>query len=110
MLPDWQAYSRLYYDEKLKEVAEEEWPAERKDLLARKEEGGKDVKAPPEAAPLWFRNKIAMREFKDETNEVKEIVEKYRQSRLEVAADEETDEGVDEEEAKRIAKVKAYNK
>jgi hypothetical protein len=29
---------------------------------------------------------------------------------LEVAADEETDEGVDEEEAKQIAKVKAYNK
>jgi hypothetical protein len=59
---------------------------------------------------LWFQNKIPMREFKDETREVKEIVEKYRQLWLEVAADEETDEGVDEEEAKQIAKVKAYNK
>jgi hypothetical protein len=78
-LPDWQAYSRLYYDKKLKEVVEEEWPAEREEILARKEEGGKDVKA-PEAAPLWFRNKIAIRLFKDETSEVKEIIEKYRQS------------------------------
>ena len=109
MLPNWQAYSHLYYDEKLKEVVEEEWPAEREEILARREEGGKDVKA-PEVAPLWFWNKIAIRVFKDETSEVKEIVEMYRQSRSGVVTDEEVNEEVDEEEAKRIAKAKAYNK
>jgi hypothetical protein len=108
-LPDWQAYSRLYYDEKLKHLVEEEWPAEREGFLVRKKEGEK-VKEAPEAAPLWFRNRIAMRVFKDETREVKEKVEKYIQSRLGDAADVEIDENVDEEEAKRIAKAKAYNK
>ena len=48
--------------------------------------------------------------FKDETSEVKEIVEMYRQSRSGVVTDEEVNEEVDEEEAKRIAKAKAYNK
>jgi hypothetical protein len=108
-LPDWRAYLRLYYDEKLKHLVEEEWLAEREGLLACKREGEK-VKEAPEAAPLWFQNRIAMQVYKDKTSEVKKKVEKYIQLRLGNAADVEIDGKVSEEEAKRIVKAKAYNK
>ena len=53
MLPDWQAYSVLYYETKVMATANEQWPAERDKLLERKANGEK-IKGPPTAAPLWF--------------------------------------------------------
>ena len=109
MVAGWQVYSRLYHNSKLKKISDEKWPAERASLLARKAAGEKITNPLTEAAPLWFRNKIAMAEFKDETDEVKAEVEKHQQSM--VTKDEVFDsgEGADPEETKRIAKATAMN-
>jgi hypothetical protein len=109
LLPDWQAYSSLYYDTRVKEIVVKEWPGERARILEQKA-NGEDVKDPPEVAPLWFRNKMVRAEFVTETDEVKEEVEKYRQSLLEDSSDENIDDEMDAEEAKRVAKASAQAK
>ena len=80
-LPEWQGYSHLFYDLKIKDVVMEEWPAERARLLEMQANGEETNEAPKEA-PLWFRNKIVQGEFNLETEEVKKEVEDYRQSLL----------------------------
>jgi actin-related protein len=111
MLPDWQAYSILYYESKVMAMANEQWPAEREKLL-EKRANGENMKEPPEAAPLWFRNKLVRTVFQTETQEVKDEVENYRKSlsgAFVADEDEDEDEG-DPEEKKRSAKAIAINK
>jgi hypothetical protein len=106
-LPDWQAYSVLYYETKVMATANEQWPAEREKLLERKANGEK-MKGPPAAAPLWFRNKLVMAAFQNETQEVKDEVENFRKS---LPEDFLVDEDVtDPEERKRLAKAIAINR
>ena len=109
LLPDWQAYSLLYYDTRVKEVVSDTWPIERARLLEQKSNGEEVVDA-PEAAPLWFRNKTTRSEFNMETEEVKNEVEKYRQSLLEDIDLEGIDPEMDPEEAKRIVEATARKK
>jgi len=106
LLPDWQAYSHLFYDTKIKDVVMEEWPAERASLLERKA-NGEDIKDAPKEAPLWFRNKIVRAEFFIETDEVKKEVEDYRQSLFGNIV---VDDSADAEKAKRVATVVARAK
>jgi hypothetical protein len=105
LLPDWQAYSQLYYETKLKDIVDARWPAERERRLKRKE-NGENIKEPPEFPPLSFRNEVARTMLEDETDEVKEEVKKHRRAG---SADEKLDEDVDAEEAKRVAKAIAMN-
>jgi hypothetical protein len=104
-----QAYSLLYYETRIKDVVIAEWPAERERILEQKK-NGTDVKDPPESAPLWFRNKIIQSEFQAESDEVKQEVEKYRQSRLGSSENEGLDGSLDPDEAKRVAVATARAK
>jgi hypothetical protein len=109
MMIDWQAYSILYYESKVMDTANEQWPAEREKLLERRANGEK-LKEPPEAAPLWFRNKLTRIAFRTETQEVKDEIDKYRKSLLgDFVVDEDEGDG-DLEEKKRSAKAIAINK
>jgi hypothetical protein len=65
---------QLYYETRVKKVVADAWPVERNCILAQKE-NGEDVKNAPEAAPLWFHNKITQAEFLLESDAVKEEVE-----------------------------------
>ena len=85
------------------------WPAERARLLEQKA-NGEEVLHAPEAAPLWFRNKTTRSEFNVETGEVKNEVDKYRQSLFEDIDLEGIDPEMDPEEAKRIVKACAQKK
>lgn len=88
---------------------QDEWPAERARILERKA-NGEDVKDPPDAAPLWFRNKWVRAEFATETDEVKEEVDKWRQGQLEGGTHNGLDEDVDIENAKRASLATARAK
>jgi hypothetical protein len=101
LLSSQQAYSRLYYDTRIKYVVAEAWPAERARILEQKG-NGEDVKDPPEVAPLWFRNKIVNEEFLAETDDVKKKVEAYRQSPDDDSEHEGFKDDVDPEVAKQI--------
>jgi hypothetical protein len=105
LLPDWQAYSRMFYETKVKDVVMEEWPAERARLLEKKA-NGEDIKDPPEAAPLWFRNKIVRAEFVIETDEVKKEVEAYRQSLPVTTAGEGSADAENAEGVTALARIK----
>ena len=110
MLPDWQAYSILYYESKVMDTANEQWPAEREKLLERRA-NGEEMKEPPEAAPLWFRNKLVRIAFQTETQEVKDEIENYRKSLSgDLVVDDDDDDDEDLKEKKRVAKAIAINK
>jgi hypothetical protein len=105
LLADYQAYTRLYYEARIKDVVDEKWLNERASILAKIAEG-EALKEPPEAAPLWFRNIIARRQLSSETEDMKEEVEKYRQPLADDSPKDILDEGIDSEEAKRVATTK----
>jgi len=104
-----QAYSQLYYETRIKDVVIAEWPAERDRILEQKK-NGEDVKDPPKSAPLWFRNKIMQSEFQAESDEVKQEVEKYRQSRVGNSGGGGLDGSLDPDEARRVAAATARAK
>ena len=101
LLPDWQAYSQLYYETRLKDVVAAEWPDEQARILEQKE-NGEDAQNTPTVPPLWFRNKVIRAEYLIETDEVKEEVEKYRKSLLNNSEPENEDD-MDAGEVKRVA-------
>jgi hypothetical protein len=101
-----QAYSALYYDEKIKDAVPELWKEERQRLIAGK---GKDY---GRTAPVWFRNKVAQDFFNEEPENVKAAVKEHR-DKMSVDYDDgemdmDQDEGVVEEEKKRRAKARSY--
>jgi tRNA(Ser,Leu) C12 N-acetylase TAN1 len=108
LLAQAQAYSQLYYETRIKDIVEAEWPAERDRILEQKK-NGEDMKDPPKRAPLWFRNKIAQLEFQTESDEIKDEVEKYRQSLLEDSEVEDA-QNLGPDEAKRVAVATARAK
>ncbi|KAH7904721.1 hypothetical protein BJ138DRAFT_1018727 [Hygrophoropsis aurantiaca] len=106
ILPDWQAYSHLYYEERVKPDVDAEWPTRREAL---KESGQEDT---PEMAPLWFRNQVTKRKFGAESDEVKAEVEEYRKQTDQSIEDEGTEEltEAEKEEHHRVHQAKAYQK
>ena len=101
----WQAYSQLYYDDKVKPSVESEWPTRRARLLQENVAGDKE---PPLAAPLWFRTEITKALFELESQALKDEVEMHR-------ADGGDDEGdppsaCDDETAQRVAKAWAFHR
>lgn len=81
MLPDWQAYSRLYYDDRIKATVDREW--EDKISKENKNEGDGTTKNLPKATSVQFRAVITQRLFADESPEIKEKVETYRKDLFE---------------------------
>jgi hypothetical protein len=104
MLAAWQAYSRLYYDDRVKATAEREWEEVKKTEESRGDQG----KALPKEAPLGFRNNVTQRIFTTESQEIKDEVDKYRKD---LAAKNGAAEDIeDEDEKTRIEKAQAYHK
>jgi len=75
---DWQAYSHLYWDTKLKGLVAEEWAAHKQAALETAVAENAAQPTQPEKAPLPFRNEVVRRLFKVESPEIKAAVEKYR--------------------------------
>lgn len=66
-----------------------------------------DEKEPPLSAPLWFRNEVTKELFADESEEVKDEVERHRNE------DEEEDDlgsDCDDADAARVAKAWTYHR
>jgi hypothetical protein len=103
-----QAYSALYYEEKVKDFVPDRWKVERQRIIESKE---KDY---GETAPVWFCNSIAKELYEDETAEVKEKVERHREQVLAGKINDEVmevDDGaddVDEEEKSRRLRAQSY--
>jgi hypothetical protein len=94
-------YSTLYYESKLKDIISECWDAHEGNNGEKK-----DMKP-----PLWFHNKVTKELLEDETDEVKEEVERYQEDEL---LDEDGGENPngekDEEESRRRTKAKQYQR
>ncbi|KAH7902814.1 hypothetical protein BJ138DRAFT_1108212, partial [Hygrophoropsis aurantiaca] len=108
-LPPWQAYSQLYYDDRVRPVVEAEWPERRAEIIEYKDADDKD---PPEVAPLWFRNKISMHFFDEESDDIIAEVEEHHQSLEQEDGDddhdeEDSDDDHDEEDSDDDEEVKA---
>lgn len=100
-----QAYSRLFYEERLKVIIDKHWVAH---IALNPEDSTKNQKP-----SLQFRNKIIKELYDSESTEIKERVEAYRDEFLEdeVKAEEDLDdEEVDKEEAQRRAKASALQR
>ncbi|TDL13702.1 hypothetical protein BD410DRAFT_734978 [Rickenella mellea] len=92
----YQVYSDLYYKDKLKAMVDESY-AEHEE--AAREEGTKPEKK------IAFRNRLVMQAFEDETDQVKEEVEKARerQDGISITPPISDSEGLSEAEVLRLA-------
>jgi hypothetical protein len=106
-----QAYSALHYEDRIKDIIPGRWVAERQRLI---DEKGKDYGA---TAPVWYRNFVAKELYDDESDGVKEEVEKFRTATMSGQIDEDIEavdngdgEDADEEQKNRLAKARGYQK
>lgn len=107
-LQAWQAYSQLYYEDRVKATADRRW-----ETLLEEKELGLITDMPNR---LTFHRQMIMEFFEKESEEVKEEVEKYRQSESvnenSLSEDEgDSDDDDDDPEIKaQRAKAKTYLK
>jgi hypothetical protein len=103
-LTTWQAYSKLYYDSKLKDIVNNRW--KRGYLAANPDHDPKDP-IPP--ATLKFRNTVTQEVFLLEPTDVKQRVEEERER---LGNDQSTevgdDDGLDQHERERIKNAQQY--
>jgi hypothetical protein len=99
-----QAYSRLFYEGKLKAIVEQRWTAH----IALEPEDATKNKKPT----LQFRNKVIKELYDAEPTEIKKEVEAYRDTFLvdEMKVEDEDDPLIDKEEAQRRAKAIAMQR
>jgi hypothetical protein len=76
-LQDWQAYSHLYWEIKLKQIVEDEWVKHKQTALETAVAENAAPPTLPDHHTLPFRNDVVRREFKEESPEVKTAVEEY---------------------------------
>jgi hypothetical protein len=72
-LPAWQAYSKIYYESKLKPIVQEQW--NKKFLKDNPHHGSKRIPA----VELKFRNAAIQVLFEAESTEVKEEVKRWQE-------------------------------
>lgn len=84
-----------------------EWKEHVKELEERQEEGGKTIPSKPD---LVFRNKVVWQLYLAESDNIKAVVEEYRNDPAVAASDDEIDPSLDSDEAKRILKAHALQK
>ena len=107
-LQPWQAYSTLYYKEKLKDTIQASW----KEVHLR-ENPEHDKDAPIPAVSLGYRNQKTRELYDSETAEVKAKVEAFQKSskdHCEYVDEFEDDDEIDEEERQRRAQVYGYQR
>jgi hypothetical protein len=106
-LPAYQAYQKLY-ESKIKAVVKDEWPDEWKSS----EDYAEGKALPPPS--IKFQNTIALRLLDEESQQVKDKVEKYCTDRGDGGDIDEEDAGDDDpavrDEKKRVAKAKAFQR
>jgi hypothetical protein len=96
-----QAYSRLFYEDKLKNIIAQRWAAH----IAMQEDGDAKTKGPT----LPFRNKVIKELYNAKSTEIKAEVENHRDVESESEPDDD-DEDIDKEEARRRSKITAMQK
>lgn len=104
-----QAYSKLYYDSKVKSIVEERWKEEHVDYMRK----NPNLTASARIPPLKFRNEVTQEMLDDESAEVKREVElEQRRSGQEESTEPagantpELDQN--EDEIQRIKKMRQY--
>jgi hypothetical protein len=100
-LPAFQVYSKLYYDEKIKDILMERWRNE------RHLEDEYDTENPAARPTIKFQNKVTRELYDAESQEVKENVEKHRSRERESSSDEEEGEGEREDVALAVRRKQA---
>lgn len=62
-----QAYSHVYYEDVVKPLAIQQWPAEQATIVKAQQSDPeqKDSKPPPEHPPIWFINKLTSTKFNE---------------------------------------------
>jgi len=103
----WQAYSRLYWETKLKEKVQDKWVAYKKTMTEKAAAENTEPPTFPDGAPLTFRNPVVQRLFAAESAEVKDEVERYRNGMAEDEHDQ--DATMDKWEVQCAAKAKQYH-
>lgn len=98
-----QAYSKLYYDDKVKETVEKEW--EQKVNEFNKTRGPDDKPL----SKLPFIKKVTERFWKNEMDDVIAKVERYREEQINEEDSAQNPAG-DDDEAIRVAKAQAYHR
>ena len=96
-LSTWQAYSKLYYESKLKDQIQEKWEAK----YLSDHPGHDPTSIPP--PPLPFRNEVTKWLYNLEPLDVRNEVEAERNREV-VDDDDEDDAGAEENGRKKIAK------
>jgi hypothetical protein len=104
-LPPWQAYSRLHYQTKLKEIIQARWKIQ---YLA--ENPDHEQQKPIPQPPLAFRNGMIQELYKNESPEIKRKVEEERDRAGTQDIEEGEDEELDPKERARRKKVVDYQK
>jgi hypothetical protein len=104
---DWQEYSHIYWDNKLKAMVAEEWATHKQAALEPAVAENAVQPTLPDTAPLPFCNEVVRRLFKVESPEIKAAVERYRNG---LTNPDETREMDDKDlERKRVATAKNYH-
>jgi len=101
-LPDWQTYSTLYYKDQLKDRIRDEWDAK---YLAENPDRDPETAIPPPM--MAYRNQKTREYFEAETDEVKNKVNEARTK--DKPAENETEEGLDGDEGKRLQRLAMYD-
>jgi hypothetical protein len=100
-LPAWQAYSRLYYDTRVKATTNREWEEHVRAFMENRPEG--DETMLPTVPPLSFCNEVTRRLFASETEDIKVEVEGYgNQTSMK--------DNNNDEEAVHVAQAESYHK
>lgn len=109
-----QAYTRLYWNEKLKKIVDERW--EEHKLEIQDEDANAATKLPAKA-PIAFRNAIVRALLNEESSEVIEKVKRFRDESKGVPRNNDGEDGEgqemgteEDEEAKRVARAQRYHK
>jgi len=97
-----QAYSKLFYESKLKDVVMERWKEEYLSLNPKH-----DSRNPIPHPELKFRNQVTLDLFEEEPDDVKAQVEAERERS---GQEESTDEDLEPEEQRRIKTAKQYQR
>jgi hypothetical protein len=103
-LPVWQAYSKHFYEEKLKEVVQVHWNAKFKTENPEHDEENTPIPPPP----LQFRNEVIRTMYEEESEEVKKEIEVYRDKQGIEASEMIDDDGVGHEESDRRKVAATY--
>jgi hypothetical protein len=106
MLPEWQTYSVLYYEEKLKDCIKSDWESE---YLEKNPDNDPETQIP--SVPMVYRNERTRAYFEEETDEVKDRVRETRNAgKQSSVAQTPTPDSLGNDEEKRVETLINYQR